>query len=114
MIARIVATALLACLATHAFAFGAVQGRVVDIRVDRSGLGMVIFDQPIGGTPPGCVHAAYSNALAFDTTTPGGKAILAAALAAKAGGDMVTAYGTGECTSYGNAWAEDWAYGHVR
>jgi hypothetical protein len=114
MIARIVAFGLLAGMATQAFAFGSVSGKVIDIRVDRSGLGMVTFDQQIGGAPPGCVHAAYTNAFGFDTNTPGGRAILAAALAAKASGDTVTAYGTGECASFGNNWVEDWSYGHVR
>lgn len=114
MIARIVASVLLTGIAAQALAFGSVTAKVVDIRVDRNGLGMVIFDQPIAGSPPSCVHVAYTNALSFDANTAGGKAILAAALVAKASGDTVNAYGTGECANYGNAWAEDWSYGHVR
>jgi hypothetical protein len=87
------------------------SGKVVQIRIDQDGRGMVIFDQSIGGTPPTCVHPAYTNALSFNTTTGGGKGIMAMAPAAKTTGAIVVAYGTGACTIYGGAHVEDWAYG---
>jgi len=70
---------------------------------------MVIFDQPVGGSPPGCVIPAYNNALAFSGTA--GKQIMALALLAKASGTPLSVvYGTGTCNSYGS-YVEDWAYG---
>jgi hypothetical protein len=111
MIARITAVALLTCIAGQALAAGVVVGKVIAVRVDSNGRGMVFFDQPIGGTPPSCVHPAYLNALSFDATS-GGKSVLAAALAAKATGETVTAYGLGACVNYNNNWVEDWNYGN--
>jgi hypothetical protein len=86
---------------------------VIGVRVDRDGKGLVIFDRPVGGTPPGCVIAYYANSLAFNANDAGGKAILALALAAKASGDAVTVYGTGTCTLYGHS-VEDWEYGQTQ
>jgi hypothetical protein len=114
MIARFVASVLLAGMATQAVAAGSVQGKVIDVRVDRGGQGMVTFDQQITGQQPGCVAAPYRNAFAFNVNTDGGKAILAVALAAKATGDTVIVYGTGACDTYGNQYVEDWSYGHIR
>jgi hypothetical protein len=75
---------------------------------------MVAFDIPI--TPVGsalaCVTPAYANALAFDANTAGGKAILATALAAKATGSIIIAYGTGACSIYSSV-LEDWNYGVI-
>jgi len=74
---------------------------------------MVIFDRQVSGTPATCIHPAYANALAFDSTTPGGKAIMATALAAKTTGSYLSAYGTGGCAIYGGAHVEDWDYGVI-
>lgn len=71
-----------------------------------------MFAQNISGTPATCRHpSAYNNALAFDANTPGGKAILAIALSAKATGAPVSANGNGTCAVYGGAHVEDWDYG---
>ena len=90
----------------NASASGTVAGRVVNVRIDNTGKGIVYFDQNVAGSPS-CVMPTYENAMAFDTSTAAGKAIMARALAAKATGDVLKAQGTGTCTIYGNAWAED-------
>lgn len=63
-------------ISSQAFSYGLVSNaKVLEIRIDQDGKGMVFFDQPIGGDPATCVHPAYKSALAFDMTTPGGKGI---------------------------------------
>jgi hypothetical protein len=84
------------------------NARVVNIRIDASGKGMVFFDAPLGATPPSCANS-YNNALAFDANTAGGKAILAVALSAKADGTALLIVGSGACSIYGG-YLEDWSY----
>jgi hypothetical protein len=100
--------------ATHAaFSYGVIlSAKVVKVRVDSDGRGMVIFDQVVGGAPPGCVIAYYSTAMAFNATTAGGKAIMAMALTAKATGASIVVDGTGVCGHY-TAYVEDWSYGEI-
>ncbi len=98
-------------LSSQAFSYGTVtNAKVVEVRMDQSGKGMVIFDQLVAGEKATCVHPAYVNALSFDLNTTGGKGILAVALAAKAAGTTMTVYGTATCTIYGGH-VEDWMYG---
>ncbi len=81
--------------------------KVVKVRVDNDGKGMVFFDKPISGGPD-CAIPAYASALSFSGTN--GKSIMALALTAKAAGtELDSVYGTGACTTYGVA--EDWRYG---
>ncbi|WP_129782188.1 hypothetical protein [Peristeroidobacter soli] len=89
------------------------SAQVVGVRVDSNGKGLVMFDRALGSTPASCAIAYYANALAFDLNTNAGKAILALALAAKASGDPVTAYGQGTCATYGHS-VEDWNYGQAQ
>lgn len=87
------------------------EARVTLVRVDSTGIGMVVFDQPASGTSPTCINAvAYKNALSFDTNTAGGKSILAVAIAAKATGSVVFAYGGNKCSIYNGAHVEDMDY----
>lgn len=80
------------------------------MRIDGSGKGMVFFNAPLGGTPPmNCVNSSYANALAFDTNTAGGKAILAVALSAKAMDTDLLVVGSGSCSIY-SGFVEDWSY----
>lgn len=100
-------------LVQQAFSYGALSNaKVTQIRIDQDGKGMVIFDQPIGNTPPNCVIAPYANAMAFNATTAGGKAIMAMALTAKTTGTNIVVYGTEACGHYGG-YVEDWSYGHL-
>jgi hypothetical protein len=101
---------LLVAISGEANAIGYVTNAyVVYVRVDADGKGMVVFNQSIVGTPPGCAIPYYSNSLAF--SGPGGKSIMALALLAKATNTPLAAvYGTGMCNVYGSA-VEDWAYG---
>lgn len=104
---------LLCCLmfaSSVAFAGRSVDAKIVNIRVDSSGLGMIHFDSPITGTVPGCINAVYTNALSFNTNTNGGKSVYAAALAAKAAGTAIIAYGAGVCANYNGAHVEDVDY----
>jgi len=110
MIGRIVAGVLLAGMAAQALAAGSVAGKVIDVRVDRGGQGIVTFDQQIA--TPGCGTPAYANAFAFDANTAGGKAILAVVLAAKTTGDLVYGYGAGTCLIY-NGVVEDLNYTQI-
>ena len=103
-------TSLLLLVASQAYAYGTLSGKVIQVRVDRQGQGMVVFDTPIVNAPPACTISAYANAFAFDTNTAGGRAILATALAAKATDTVIQVFGTGACTTYGN-YVEDWSYG---
>jgi len=111
MIRFVLSVFLAIAVSSQAMAYGTVTGKVTAVRVDASGIGMVVFDQPVSGAPASCRHSAYTNALAFDTNTPGGKAILATALAAKATGDTIAAIGAGTCNVFGGNWVEDWSYG---
>lgn len=106
---RLVASAIGLLIMQAAFAQGTVTGHVVKVRIDQSGKGFVYFDQNVVGSPS-CIMPTYENALAFDTNTAGGKAIMTRALAAKAMEDLITVYGSGTCSIYGS-WAEDWMYG---
>lgn len=84
---------------------------ISDIRVDNDGKAMVRFSGNLVGSRPGCVNPAYSNYLAFDASTAGGKNTLALVLSAKLGGRPVSAFGTGTCPTYGLI--ENWWFGSL-
>lgn len=107
---RLAAVVILLGLSAPALPYGSVEGKVTKVRVDKEGRAMVFFDQSVGGQPASCRDSYYANALAFDTTTAGGRSVLAMAIAAKATGDTISAIGTGTCAVYGNS-VEDWSYG---
>ena len=86
------------------------SARVDHIRIDQNGWGMVYFDVDALGTRPSCVASDNMRALAFDTNTAGGKAILAVAESAKAQGTIMVVLGTGSCGVY-SSYVEDWSYG---
>lgn len=73
---RVLAGALALAITTDAFARTFINAHVTTIRLDANGFGMVFFDVTASGAPPPCVHPDYANALAIDTNTAGGKAIL--------------------------------------
>jgi hypothetical protein len=109
-----ISVALSGLFAASSFAAAALpaSAHVVQIRVDSNGQGMIFFDQTFVGTPAACGQdSVYKSALAFNATT--GKAALAMALAAKATGATVAAYGTGACSVYGD-FVEDFAYGVIQ
>jgi len=103
-------------LSSSGFANGNIVDYVAQVRVDKSGAGMVIFKTNLSNSPtcalgPG---GGMPYALAFDANTAGGKAIQAMATAALLAGKKIEGNGTGFCTIYGGAWAEDWSYGLIR
>ncbi|MBT9495574.1 MAG: hypothetical protein IV107_25160 [Paucibacter sp.] len=115
IIVRVLALVFILCaMSFEAFAYGFISSaKVVQVRIDQDGRGMVIFDKAVGNEPPSCIHAAaYSNALEFDTRTPGGNAIMALALTAKSSNQLLSVYGSGRCEIYGGH-VEDWSYGVV-
>lgn len=111
MVARAIISAVLCAFAIQAHAAGTISSRVLQVRVDQDGRGMVIFEQPVGGSPASCVGSGYRNMLAFNANTAAGKAIMSLALSAKFSGALVTAYGTGTCDIYGGQAVEDWLSG---
>ena len=97
-------------ISIQAVAGGSVgSAKVSQVRIDYDGRGMVIFDRSLT-TYPACVNGGFTNALSFDTTTTGGRSILAVLLTAKATGSSITAYGAGTCNIYPQ-YTEDWSYG---
>ena len=107
---KILAFCLAITACTHVCAGGVLAGKVITVRVDEDGRGVVTFDTAATGTPPACVSAPYRASLAFNVADPGGKGVLALALSAKALGTPVVAYGSGGCNVYA-AVMEDWTYG---
>ncbi len=102
------------CFSSAVLANGSISAKVLEIRVDADGRGMVVFEQPVGGTPPSCVHQAYLNAFAFNASGSGGKAVMALAISAKTTGATISVYGAGACGIYNGAHVEDWSYGVMR
>ncbi len=99
---------------SQVYAIGHVSlAKVIHVRVDSSGKGMVMFDKQIAGTPATCAHVAYKNAFAIDMNTAGGKAALSLALTAKTTDSQITVYGLGVCGLYGGTNVESWNYGVI-
>lgn len=109
---KLLCAVIMSVVAAPAFSAGAIYSADIEfVRVDKSGMGYVGFATAIGGTPPGCVQAPFTKVLGFNTNEAGGKSVLALALAAKAAGRKVQAFGTGTCTAFNVL--EDWDYGMV-
>lgn len=94
----------------------AYNATVEDVRIDHSGHGFIKFKETLkdaySSTIPECTQEQYSNMLAFDVNTAGGKAIMAIALSAKVSGKLIHGVGRGKCDIYGVM--EDWEYGWVQ
>lgn len=108
----IAALIVLLSISSNTIAAGAVENaNVVQVRIDRSGIGYVTFDTPVIGEPATCRQSGFANVLAFNTNEAGGKAILSIVLAAQASGKKIRATGTGTCISYGMI--EEWSWGLI-
>lgn len=88
-----------------------VTGKVLQVRVDSSGLGFIRFDVPRGHAPAACGDS-HNYHLAFNTNTNGGKGILSLALTARSTGQTLVAIGSGECSGYNVV--ENWSWGYVQ
>ena len=99
------------CVGSQAYA-GSVLGKVTQVRIDQDGRGIITFDTPVSSVA-GCSHPAFNNALSFNASGAGGRAILAVALMAKSTGTPVNAIGSGVCAIYGGGNVEDWGYGII-
>jgi hypothetical protein len=99
---------------SQAFAIGMVDGaKVIYVRADKSGKGIIEFDKPLYSSPAACgVSGGYTKHLAFDTNTAGGKSIMSIALAAQASGATILARGTGTCDIY--SVVESWDLGMIQ
>lgn len=108
---KLLITGLLSFLSFQSVAAGrVVDAKVISIRVDLSGKAMVMFNKTVESSPD-CVNPAYGNALAFDASTAGGKAILSLVISAKAIRSDITVYGAGTCGLFGGSNVETWNYG---
>jgi len=87
------------------------SGYVLNVRVDRSGLGYIRFDRALADTPASCI-SGHPNHLSFDTKTPAGVGIMKLALSAKALSRPIIAKGIGSCPGYGVV--EAWGYGWMQ
>lgn len=94
------------------YSYGAANGKVIDVRVDKNGWGMIKFDSPIAHQPASCTSPSYTSHFSFDTNKEGGKAIYSMALMALATGKRVSAFGTGLCEQYSNI-VESLSYWHI-
>lgn len=111
-------SAVLLCVFAGSASAGAgyADSQISAVRVDKSGKGYVVLVQAPTGTVAECRDSTYSKHLAFDTGTPGGRAVLALVLTAHAQGASIAAYGTGTCTFYPTEphRIEDWSYGFIK
>lgn len=105
---------LVSLFSSQVLAIGKAENAIVsDVRIDRSGNGIVAFNKAISGTPASCRNAeGYANHFSFNTNTEGGRAIYAMVLSAAATRSPITAYGTGTCNEFSN-YVESWEYGHL-
>ena len=68
-------------------------------RVGSDDRGYIEFTQGVTSRPS-CTSSTYHRAMAFDTSTTGGKALYAMCLEAKARNARIYAIGTNSCTTY--------------
>ncbi|MEX2961971.1 hypothetical protein [Microbulbifer sp. TYP-18] len=111
---KLLIPAIAALFVANAYSAASVTGKIKRVRVDHDGRAMIVFEQPLGGTPAACSDKQnYGNALAVDARTEGGKAVLSMALAAKLSGSTVAAFGSGTCGLYGGSVIETWNIGSL-
>jgi len=104
------AMTLIVATIPHVFAIGMVDGaKVIKVRIDKSGKGMIEFDRPLTSSPAAC-GSGYPTWLAFDSNNEGGKAIMSIALTAQASGALIVARGTGACDVYSVTESWDWGF----
>ena len=86
---------------------GTINGaKIVNVRVDYSGKGIIKFDKAIVDGAS-CVTSTFKSHLSFDSTTEGGKIIYASAMAAKLNESKVSASTLGKCKTYNGSYVED-------
>jgi hypothetical protein len=94
-------TSLLA-ISQFAIAGGYIFGKVVQIRVDPNGFGIMTLSAVATGSPT-CVIPYYSNSIAFNANTAGGKSQLALIMLSRSKGSNIAVWGAGTCTAYGGS-----------
>ncbi|WP_434339161.1 hypothetical protein [Motilimonas cestriensis] len=82
--------------------------RIIDVRVDRSGKGLVRFDRELE-SPADCINQHLSH-LSFDLNTFSGQNLLNLALSAQASKSKVQAWGTNTCEEWPST-VESWSHG---
>ena len=98
--------------AVNSYAAGFIENaKVLDVRVDENGYGIITFDKVRTREPAACGNT-YNSSLSFDTNTEGGKAILSIALSALVSGNEISAWGAGVCRQY-TSLVETWTYGNI-
>lgn len=82
-------------LAAPSFAGSVSSSTINNVLVNASGTAFVRFAKTLSGRP---ACATLGSELTFDSTSAGGRAVLAAVTAAKLSGRAVNASGTNTCT----------------
>ncbi len=100
--------ALTICMTGSNASASSVSSTLTQVRVEASGKGFATFAVSIGGGAS--CGTSFPASLAFDTNTAAGRAVYALLLSAKSTNAMVTAYGTGSCSTYPGS-IEEWYYG---
>ncbi|MCP3927188.1 MAG: hypothetical protein GY714_31910 [Desulfobacterales bacterium] len=94
---------------SNLLAGGVYSAKIVHVRVDKSGFGIVKFDKKITEPLEGVTHFEH---LSFNTNEAGGRAIMSLVLAAQASGKKVHAFGTKSTNEY-KTLVESWNWGCV-
>ena len=80
------------------------HGIPVSVGVQSNGIVYVYFDPStqVSGAIPACeAYTGGALRVVFDSTTPGGKSMLATLLSAHGVGDLMWYYGSGDCALFG-------------
>jgi hypothetical protein len=80
------------------------RGVPVTVAVQSSGIVYVYFDPAtqVSGTIPACeTYGSGALRVVFDSSTPGGKSMLATLLMAHGTGDSLYYFGSGDCALFG-------------
>jgi hypothetical protein len=80
------------------------HGVPVSVGVQSNGIVYVYFDPAtqVSGTIPACEsYGGGALRVVFDSTTPGGKSMLATLLTAHGAGDLIFYFGSGDCALFG-------------
>jgi hypothetical protein len=94
---KIVAMALLGAGTVNAHAVGTAVGTIVTVDTRKDGYFLVAVSSPSSGAPACATDVVRMSG---NATTPGGKAILAMAMAAQLAGRQVHLEGSGSCVEY--------------
>lgn len=93
---------VISCLAICGIAnAGSINGvKIIDIRIDSTGKGIIYLSSNISGSP---TCSTFPASMSFNTNTDGGRAIYSAAMSAYLANKTVEVIGTNSCSIYAGA-----------